>query len=213
VRKGGKRMPKVPVYNVNGEQVGEIELKDSVFGVPVNVAVMHQAVINYLANQRQGTHSTKTRGEVRGGGRKPWRQKGTGRARQGSIRAPQWIKGGVVFGPKPRDYGYKLPKKVKRLALKSALSSKVKDNEIIVLDELKLEQPKTKKVAELLKNFNAKSALIVVPQGEKNVELSTRNLPNAKAMYANLLNTYDVLKYEKFIITKDAVAIVEEVFA
>jgi len=213
VRKGGKRMPKVPVYNVDGEQVGEIELKDSVFGVPVNVAVMHQAVINYLANQRQGNHSTKTRGEVRGGGRKPWRQKGTGRARQGSIRAPQWIKGGVVFGPKPRDYGYKLPKKAKRLALKSALSSKVKDNEIIVLDELKLEQPKTKKVAELLKNFNAKSALIVVPQGEKNVELSTRNLPNAKAMYANLLNTYDVLKYEKFIITKDAVAIVEEVFA
>jgi len=206
-------MPKVPVYNVDGEQVGEIELKDSVFGVPVNVAVMHQAVINYLANQRQGNHSTKTRGEVRGGGRKPWRQKGTGRARQGSIRAPQWIKGGVVFGPKPRDYGYKLPKKAKRLALKSALSSKVKDNEIIVLDELKLEQPKTKKVAELLKNFNAKSALIVVPQGEKNVELSTRNLPNAKAMYANLLNTYDVLKYEKFIITKDAVAIVEEVFA
>ncbi|MGB9779933.1 MAG: 50S ribosomal protein L4 [Caldanaerobacter sp.] len=206
-------MPKVPVYNVNGEQVGEIELKDSVFGVPVNMAVMHQAVVNYLANQRQGTHSTKTRGEVRGGGRKPWRQKGTGRARQGSIRAPQWIKGGVVFGPKPRDYGYKLPKKVKRLALKSALSSKVKDNEIIVLDELKLEQPKTKKVAELLKNFNAKSALIVVPQGEKNVELSTRNLPNAKAMYANLLNTYDILKYEKFIITKDAVAIVEEVFA
>jgi len=211
--KGGRRMPKVPVYNVKGEQVGEIELKDSVFGVPVNVAVMHQAVVNYLANQRQGTHSTKTRGEVRGGGRKPWRQKGTGRARQGSIRAPQWIKGGVVFGPKPRDYSYKLPKKVKRLALKSALSSKVRDNEIIVLDEFKLEQPKTKKVAELLKNFNAKSALIVVPQGEKNVELSARNMPNAKALYANLLNTYDVLKYEKFIITKDAVAIVEEVFA
>jgi len=148
--KGGRKMPKVAVYNVKGEQVGEIELKDSVFGVPVNVPGMHEAVLNYLANQRQGTHSTKTRGEVRGGGRKPWRQKGTGRARQGSIRAPQWIKGGIVFGPKPRDYSYKLPKKVKRLALKSALSSKVRDNEIIVLDEFKLDQPKTKKVVELL---------------------------------------------------------------
>ncbi|ADD03209.1 ribosomal protein L4/L1e [Thermoanaerobacter mathranii subsp. mathranii str. A3] len=205
-------MAKVAVYNVKGEQVGEIELKDSVFGVPVNVPVMHQAVLNYLANQRQGTHSTKTRGEVRGGGRKPWRQKGTGRARQGSIRAPQWIKGGVVFGPKPRDYSYKLPKKVKRLALKSALSSKVRDNEIIVLDEFKLDQPKTKKVVELLKNFNVDSALIVVPEGEKNVELSTRNIPGVKTLYANYLNTYDVLKYDKFIITKDAVGIVEEVY-
>ncbi|ABY92170.1 LSU ribosomal protein L4P [Thermoanaerobacter thermohydrosulfuricus] len=206
-------MPKVAVYNVKGEQVGEIELKDSVFGVPVNVPVMHEAVLNYLANQRQGTHSTKTRGEVRGGGRKPWRQKGTGRARQGSIRAPQWIKGGIVFGPKPRDYSYKLPKKVKRLALKSALSSKVRDNEIIVLDEFKLDQPKTKKVVELLKNFNVDSALIVVPEGEKNVELSARNIPGVKTLYANYLNTYDILKYDKFIITKDAVGIVEEVYA
>ncbi|SFE56012.1 LSU ribosomal protein L4P [Thermoanaerobacter thermohydrosulfuricus] len=206
-------MPKVAVYNVKGEQVGEIELKDSVFGVPVNVPVMHEAVLNYLANQRQGTHSTKTRGEVRGGGRKPWRQKGTGRARQGSIRAPQWIKGGIVFGPKPRDYSYKLPKKVKRLALKSALSSKVRDNEIIVLDEFKLDQPKTKKVVELLKNFNVNSALIVVPEGEKNVELSARNIPGVKTLYANYLNTYDILKYDKFIITKDAVGIVEEVYA
>lgn len=206
-------MPKVAVYNVKGEQVGEIELKDSVFGVPVNVPVMYEAVLNYLANQRQGTHSTKTRGEVRGGGRKPWRQKGTGRARQGSIRAPQWIKGGIVFGPKPRDYSYKLPKKVKRLALKSALSSKVRDNEIIVLDEFKLDQPKTKKVVELLKNFNVDSALIVVPEGEKNVELSARNIPGVKTLYANYLNTYDILKYDKFIITKDAVGIVEEVYA
>ncbi|WP_029687937.1 50S ribosomal protein L4 [Thermoanaerobacter sp. A7A] len=206
-------MPKVAVYNVKGEQVGEIELKDSVFGVPVNVPVMHEAVLNYLANQRQGTHSTKTRGEVRGGGRKPWRQKGTGRARQGSIRAPQWIKGGIVFGPKPRDYSYKLPKKVKRLALKSALSSKVRDNEIIVLDEFKLDQPKTKRVVELLKNFNVDSALIVVPEGEKNVELSARNIPGVKTLYANYLNTYDILKYDKFIITKDAVGIVEEVYA
>ncbi|HHW58185.1 MAG TPA: 50S ribosomal protein L4 [Clostridia bacterium] len=206
-------MPKVAVYNIKGEQVGEIELKDSIFGVPVNVPVMHEAVLNYLANQRQGTHSTKTRGEVRGGGRKPWRQKGTGRARQGSIRAPQWIKGGIVFGPKPRDYSYKLPKKVKRLALKSALSSKVRDNEIIVLDEFKLDQPKTKKVVELLKNFNVESALIVVPEGEKNVELSARNIPGVKTLYANYLNTYDILKYDKFIITKDAVGIVEEVYA
>ncbi|MBE3593241.1 MAG: 50S ribosomal protein L4 [Thermoanaerobacter sp.] len=206
-------MPKVAVYNVKGEQVGEIELKDSVFGVPVNVSVMHEAVLNYLANQRQGTHSTKTRGEVRGGGRKPWRQKGTGRARQGSIRAPQWIKGGIVFGPKPRDYSYKLPKKVKRLALKSALSSKVRDNEIIVLDEFKLDQPKTKKVVELLENFNVDSALIVVPEGEKNIELSARNIPGVKTLYANYLNTYDILKYDKFIITKDAVGIVEEVYA
>ncbi len=211
--KGGRKMPKVAVYNVKGEQVGEIELKDSVFGVPVNVPVMHEAVLNYLANQRQGTHSTKTRGEVRGGGRKPWRQKGTGRARQGSIRAPQWIKGGIVFGPKPRDYSYKLPKKVKRLALKSALSSKVRDNEIIVLDEFKLDQPKTKRVVELLKNFNVDSALIVVPEGEKNVELSARNIPGVKTLYANYLNTYDILKYDKFIITKDAVGIVEEVYA
>ncbi len=211
--KGGKRMPKVAVYNIKGEKVGEIELKDSVFGVPVNVPVMHEAVLNYLANQRQGTHSTKTRGEVRGGGRKPWRQKGTGRARQGSIRAPQWIKGGVVFGPKPRDYSYKLPKKVKRLALKSALSSKVRDNEIIVLDEFKLEQPKTKKVVEVLKNFNVDNALIVIPEGEKNIELSARNIPGVKTLYANSLNTYDILKYDKFIITKDAVGIVEEVYA
>ncbi|AIS53190.1 50S ribosomal protein L4 [Thermoanaerobacter kivui] len=206
-------MPKVAVYNIKGEKVGEIELKDSVFGVPVNVPVMHEAVLNYLANQRQGTHSTKTRGEVRGGGRKPWRQKGTGRARQGSIRAPQWIKGGVVFGPKPRDYSYKLPKKVKRLALKSALSSKVRDNEIIVLDEFKLEQPKTKKVVEVLKNFNVDNALIVIPEGEKNIELSARNIPGVKTLYANSLNTYDILKYDKFIITKDAVGIVEEVYA
>jgi len=206
-------MPKVAVLNYNGEQVGEIELNDEIFGVNINVPVMHDAVLSYLASQRQGTHSTKRRGEVRGGGIKPWRQKGTGRARQGSIRAPQWIKGGVVFGPKPRDYSYELPKKVKRLALKSALSSKVKDNEIIVLDEFKADEPKTKKVAELLKNLNVKNALIVIPEGEKNIELSARNIKGVKTLYANSLNTYDILKYDKFIITKDAVSIVEEVYA
>ncbi|MGB9680038.1 MAG: 50S ribosomal protein L4 [Thermoanaerobacteraceae bacterium] len=206
-------MPKVAVLNYNGEQVGEIELNDEIFGVNINVPVMHDAVLSYLASQRQGTHSTKRRGEVRGGGIKPWRQKGTGRARQGSIRAPQWIKGGVVFGPKPRDYSYEIPKKVKRLALKSALSSKVKDNEIIVLDEFKSDEPKTKKVAELLKNLNVKNALIVIPEGEKNIELSARNIKGVKTLYANSLNTYDILKYDKFIITKDAVSIVEEVYA
>ncbi|WP_026486970.1 50S ribosomal protein L4 [Caldanaerobius polysaccharolyticus] len=207
-------MPRVPVYNVNAEQVGEIDLSDDIFGVEINVPVMHQAVVNYLANQRQGTHSTKTRGEVRGGGKKPWRQKGTGRARQGSIRAPQWIKGGVVFGPKPRDYSYRLPKKVKRLALKSALSSKVKDNEIIVLDELKLQQPKTKEIVKLLKNFNVdKKALIVLPDKDEIVERSARNIPGVETMVANNLNTYQVLRHNKFIVTKDAVRKIEEVFA
>ncbi|MBP2071967.1 MAG: large subunit ribosomal protein [Thermoanaerobacterium sp.] len=206
-------MPKVTVYNINGEQIGEMELSDNVFGVEVNVPVMHEAVLNYLANQRQGTHSTKRRGEVRGGGIKPWRQKGTGRARQGSIRAPQWIKGGVVFGPKPRDYSYNIPKKVKRLALKSALSSKVRDNEIIVIDDINIDEPKTKKVVDMLKKFNVKNALIVIPEGKENVVLSSRNIPNVKAVYANSLNTYDVLKYDRFIITKDAVNKVEEVYA
>ncbi|SHF09655.1 LSU ribosomal protein L4P [Caldanaerobius fijiensis DSM 17918] len=207
-------MPKVPVYNLNAEQVGEIELNDNIFGVDINVPAMHQAVVNYLANQRQGTHSTKTRGEVRGGGRKPWRQKGTGRARQGSIRAPQWIKGGVVFGPKPRDYSYKLPKKIKRLALKSALSSKVKDNDIIVLEDLKLPQPKTKEIVKLLKNFNVeKKALIVVPEKDEIVERSARNIPGVKTMIANNINTYEILKHNKFIVTKDAILKIEEVFA
>ncbi|MBE0068823.1 50S ribosomal protein L4 [Thermoanaerobacterium thermosaccharolyticum] len=206
-------MPKVTVYNINGEQIGEMELSDNVFGVEVNVPVMHEAVLNYLANQRQGTHSTKRRGEVRGGGIKPWRQKGTGRARQGSIRAPQWIKGGVVFGPKPRDYSYNIPKKVKRLALKSALSSKVRDNEIIVIDDINIDEPKTKKVVDMLKKFNVKNALIVIPEGKENVVLSSRNIPNVKAVYANSLNTYDVLKYDRFIITKDAINKVEEVYA
>lgn len=206
-------MPKVAVLNIKGEQVGEIELSDAVFGAPINVPVMHEAVLSYLASQRQGTHSTKKRGEVRGGGIKPWRQKGTGRARQGSIRAPQWIKGGIVFGPKPRDYSYDLPKKVKRLALKSALSSKVRDNEIVVLDDFKVDEPKTKKVVELLKNLNVKNALIVIPADENNIVLSARNIPGVKAIYANSLNVYDILKYDKFIITKDAVTTVEEVYA
>ncbi|SNX54371.1 50S ribosomal protein L4 [Thermoanaerobacterium sp. RBIITD] len=206
-------MPKVAVFNINGEQIGEIELSDNVFGVEVNVPVMHEAVLSYMASKRQGTHSTKRRGEVRGGGIKPWRQKGTGRARQGSIRAPQWIKGGVVFGPKPRDYSFDIPKKVKRLALKSALSSKVRDNEIIVVEDINIEEPKTKKVAQMLNNFNVKNALIVIPEGKENVILSSRNIPNVKAVYANRLNIYDILKYDRFIITKDAVNKVEEVYA
>lgn len=207
-------MPKVPVYNINAEQVGEIELNDSIFGVAINQHVMHEAVVNFLANRRQGTHSTKRRGEVRGGGKKPWRQKGTGRARQGSIRSPQWKGGGVVFGPKPRDYSYTLPKKVKRLALKSALSSKVNENDIIVLDELKISEPKTKEVVKLLDNFKIdKKALIVVPENDNNVILSSRNIPGVDTKIFNEINTYELLNHPKFIVTKDAVAKIEEVFA
>lgn len=205
-------MPKVALYNMNGQQVGDIELAESVFGVDVNREVMHQVVKMQLANKRQGTQSTLTRGEVSGGGIKPWRQKGTGRARQGSIRAPQWIHGGVVFAPKPRDYSYTLPKKIKRLALKSALSSKVVDNDLIVLDEMKLEFPKTKVVADMLKSFDAKKALIVVPEKDETAYKSARNIEGVAILPVNNLNVYDILKYEKFIITRDAVSKVEEVF-
>lgn len=206
-------MPKVALYNIKGQQVGDIELSDGVFGVEVNKEAMHQVVKMQLANKRQGTQSALTRGEVAGGGIKPWRQKGTGRARQGSIRAPQWIHGGIVFAPKPRDYSYTVPKKIKRLALKSALSSKVTDNDIIVLDELKLEAPKTKAVANMLKSFEAKKALIVVPEKDEVVYKSARNIEGVAILPVNNLNVYDLLKYEKFIITKDAVSRVEEVFA
>lgn len=206
-------MPKVAVFNIKGEKTGEIELNDNIFGVNINVPVMHETVLSYMASKRQGTHSTKNRGEVRGGGIKPWRQKGTGRARQGSIRAPQWIKGGVVFGPKPRDYSYDVPKKVKRLALKSALSSKVKDNEIIVIEDINLEEPKTKNIAALLKNFKVNNALIVIQDGRDNVILSSRNIQNVKAVKANSLNVYDILKYDRFIVTKDAINKIEEVYA
>lgn len=206
-------MPKVALYNKDAQQVGEIELSDAVFGVEVNKEAMHQVVKMQLANKRQGTQSALTRAEVSGGGIKPWRQKGTGRARQGSIRSPQWTHGGIVFAPKPRDYSYTVPKKIKRLALKSALSSKVVDKEIIVLDELKFDAPKTKVVAEMLKKFEAKKILIVVKEAEDAVYKSIRNIEGASVIPVNNLNVYDILKYEKFMITKDAAQLVEEVYA
>ncbi|NLL70010.1 MAG: 50S ribosomal protein L4 [Epulopiscium sp.] len=206
-------MAKVAVYNMSGQQVGEIELNDAVFGVEVNEPVLHSAVVQYLANNRQGTQSAKTRAEVRGGGRKPWRQKGTGRARQGSIRSPQWVGGGVVFAPKPRDYSFKLNKKVKRLALKSALSSRVQLNKIVVLDELKFDEIKTKNMKNVLDQLKLNKALIVLDQKDTNVMLSARNIPNVKTALVNTINVYDILKYDTFVVTKDAVAAIEEVYA
>ncbi|WP_432404497.1 50S ribosomal protein L4 [Wukongibacter sp. M2B1] len=207
-------MPKVDVLNVSGQRVGEIELNDNVFGVEVNQHVLYEAVKNYLANQRQGTQSAKTRAEVRGGGRKPYRQKGTGRARQGSLRSPNFVGGGVVFAPKPRDYSYKLPKKVKRLAIKSALSSKVQNNEIIVLEELTMDAPKTKDMVSILKNINtAKKALIVLGDKNDNVAKSASNIPGVATSMVNNINVYDILKYDTFVVTKEAVQKLEEVYA
>jgi large subunit ribosomal protein L4 len=207
-------MPKVALYDITGSQVGDIELSDGIFGVEVNTHVMYEAVKNYLANQRQGTQSAKTRAEVRGGGRKPWRQKGTGRARQGSIRAPQWKGGGVVFAPKPRDYSYAIPKKVKRLALKSALSSKVQDNEIIVVDKLVLEQAKTKELVKVLKNLNSgKKTLVLIPERDEAVVRAAANIPGVKTAYVNTINVYDILNCDSFLITREAVNKVEEVYA
>ncbi|MFA7573857.1 MAG: 50S ribosomal protein L4 [Lutispora sp.] len=206
-------MPKVALYNISGQQVGDVDLRDSIFGVNVNVEAMHQVVKMLLANKRQGTQSALTRAEVRGGGRKPWRQKGTGRARHGSIRSPQWTHGGIVFAPKPRSYRYTLPKKIKRIAMKSALSSKVADNSIIVLDELNFEAPKTKQIVNMLENLKVDSkVLIVLPEKNENVEKSARNIPNVKTSFVNTLNVYDILNYDKFIITKSAVEKVEEVY-
>ena len=207
-------MPKVALYDIKGSQVGEVELNDSVFGVEVNTHVMYEAVKNYLANQRQGTQSAKTRADVRGGGRKPWRQKGTGRARQGSTRSPQWKGGGVVFAPKPRDYSYSIPKKVKRLALKSALSSKVQDQEIIVVDSLVLEQAKTKEMVKVLQSLKAnKKTLIVIPERDEAVVRAAANIPGVKTAYVNTINVYDILNCDSFLITKEAVNKVEEVYA
>ena len=207
-------MPKVDVYNMKGEVVGVINLSDDIFGVEVNEVAMHTVVVNQLANKRQGTQSTKTISEVRGGGRKPWRQKGTGRARQGSIRAVQWKGGGIAFAPKPRDYRYTVPKKIRRLALKSALTTKVLDSNIIVLDELELNEIKTKEFVKVLKNLNVDgSALVVLPEVDEKVIKSARNVPDVKTALVNTINTYDILKHQKFIITKDAVAKVEEVYA
>lgn len=207
-------MPKVSVFDMNGKQVADTELNESIFGITPNTSVMHAMVVNYLANQRQGTQSTLTRTEVRGGGRKPWRQKGTGHARQGSIRSPQWTHGGVALGPKPRDYRYSLNKKVRRIAMKSALSSKVIDNDMIVLDSLKLEEFKTKNVINMLKALGVEGkALIVMPAVDKKVIKSASNIPGVKTTLVNTLNVYDILNYDKFIIVTDAVKMIEEVYA
>lgn len=206
-------MAKVSVYNMEGKQVGDMELNDSIFGVEVNEHLMHMSVIGQLANKRQGTQSAKTRSEVRGGGAKPWRQKGTGRARQGSIRAPHWTGGGVVFAPKPRDYSFKLNKKEKRAALKSALTTKVNDNKFIVLDELKFGEIKTKKMSAVLKGLNVNKALVVLADNDKNVVLSARNISGIKTASTQTINVYDILKYDTFIVTKDAVATMQEVYA
>ncbi|GLH65606.1 50S ribosomal protein L4 [Parageobacillus sp. G301] len=207
-------MPKVALYNQSGETIGEIELNDSVFGIEPNKHVLFEAVIMQRASLRQGTHKTKNRAEVSGGGRKPWRQKGTGRARQGSIRAPQWRGGGTVFGPVPRSYSYKLPKKVRRLAIKSALSSKVLENNIVVLDNLTLEAPKTKEMVKILNNLSVdRKALIVTDDVNENVTLSARNIPGVTVVTANGINVLDVLNHDKLVITKAAVEKVEEVLA
>ena len=207
-------MPTVAVLNMQGKEVGKQELSDAVFGIKPNVSVMNDMVKNYLANQRQGTQSALTRAEVSGGGKKPWRQKGTGRARQGSTRAPQWTHGGIVFAPKPRDYRYTVNKKVRRLAMKSALSSKVKDQEMIVVDEITTDAYKTKVIAEMLKAVGSeKKALIVLSSVDEKVIASARNIPGVKTAQVNTLNVYDILNADKFIVVKDAVAKIEEVYA
>ena len=206
-------MAKVSVLNMEGKQVDEIELNDAVFGVEVKENLVHQAVLSQLANDRQGTQKAKTRSEVSGGGRKPWRQKGTGHARQGSTRAPQWTGGGIVFAPKPRDYSFKMNKKEKKIALLSALTSKVADNKIVVLDEFKLDEIKTKKFAEVMNNLKVSKALVVLEGENKNVVLSGRNIPTVKVSATNEINTYDVLKYDTLVVTKAAVEKLQEVYA
>ena len=207
-------MATVSTFDMTGKQTGTMEVADAVFGVAPNATVLHSAVVNYLANQRQGTQSTLTRSEVSGGGRKPWRQKGTGHARQGSTRAPQWTHGGIALGPKPRSYSYVLPKKVRRLALKSAFSSKVLSGDMLVLDELTLESVRTKVIAEMLKALEAKKkVLIVLPEMDEKAILSARNIPGVKTTQVNTLNVYDVLNCDTFIVVKDAVAKIEEVYA
>lgn len=197
---------------MSGSEVGTIDLNDNIFAVEVNTHVMHQAVVQYLANQRQGTQSALTRAEVRGGGRKPWRQKGTGRARQGSIRSPQWTGGGVVFAPKPRDYSFKLNKKVKRLALKSALTTKVNDGKFVVVDELTV-NAKTKEMASVLNNLNIAKALVVVEENNNNAVVAARNIPTVKTASVNTINVYDILKYDSLVLTKSVVEKIEEVYA
>ena len=206
-------MAKVSVYNMEGNQVGDIELNDAVFGVEVNEHLVHMAVVSQLANNRQGTQSAKTRSEVRGGGRKPWRQKGTGHARQGSTRSPQWTGGGVVFAPVPRDYSFKLNKKEKRIALKSVLTSKVAEGKLVVVDELKLDEIKTKKFVEVLNNLKVEKALVVLNDMDTNVIASAANIPTVKTAQTNELNVFDALKYDTVVLTKDSVATIEDVYA
>ncbi len=200
------------LFNKEAQKIGDIELNENIFGVEINVNAMHQVVVAQLANKRQGTQSAKTRAEVRGGGIKPWRQKGTGRARQGSIRAPQWIHGGIVFAPKPRDYRMSVPKSMRRVAFKSALSAKVAENEMIVIDSLEFDSPKTKAMLAILSAFGTKKTLIVVEKSNENVYKSARNIPGVQVSPVNNLNVYDILKYENFIVTKDAVSKIEEVY-
>ena len=207
-------MATVAVYNIEGKEVDKLELNDNVFGVEINEHLVHLAVVSQLANRRQGTQSAKTRSEVSGGGRKPWRQKGTGHARQGSIRAPQWVHGGVAIGPKPRSYRYSLNKKVRRLAMKSALSVKLQDENLLVLDSIRMEEFKTKTIVQMLKALNVEGkALIVMPEVDKKVIKSAANIPGVKTTLVNTLNVYDILNYDKFIVVQDAVAKIEEVYA
>ena len=206
-------MANVSVYNIEGKEVGTIELNDAIFGVEVNEHLVHMAVVNQLANNRQGTQKAKTRSEVSGGGRKPWRQKGTGHARQGSTRAPQWTGGGVVFAPVPRDYSFKMNKKEKRAALKSVLTSRVQENKIVVLDELKLDAVKTKDFVKVMSNLKVENALVVTAAQDNNVVLSARNVPGVETSVAANINVYDVLNHKTLVVTKDAVASIEEVFA
>ena len=206
-------MANVSVYNIEGKEVGKIDLSDAVFGVEVNEHLVHIAVVSQLANNRQGTQKAKTRSEVSGGGRKPWRQKGTGHARQGSTRAPQWTGGGVVFAPVPRDYSFKMNKREKRAALKSALTSRVEENKFIVIDEINFEEAKTKNFANILKNLDVSKALVVLEDDNKNAELSARNIADVKTAKTNTINVYDILKYNTVITTKAVVAKIEEVYA
>ena len=206
-------MANVKVYNMEGKEVGTLELNDAVFGVEVNEHLMHLAVVGQLANKRQGTQSAKTRSDVSGGGRKPWKQKGTGHARQGSTRAPQWTHGGVVFAPKPRDYSVKMNKKEKALAIKSALTSRVAEEKIYVVDSLSFDEIKTKKMAAVLDSLKVEKALVVLDKKDENVILSARNLPEVRTVMSNGINVYDILKYGSLVITKEAVAQIEEVYA
>jgi large subunit ribosomal protein L4 len=206
-------MANVSVYNIEGKEVGTIELSDAVFGVEVNEHLVHMAVVSQLANKRQGTQKAKTRSEVSGGGRKPWRQKGTGHARQGSTRSPQWTGGGVVFAPTPREYSFKMNKKERRLALQSVLTSKVNENKLIVVDEIKFDEIKTKKFQAVLDNLKVSKALVVLNENDKNVILSAKNIPSVQTALTNTINVYDILKYNTVIVTKAAVATIEEVYA